>query len=47
MRLTNKKALEKLKRKNKGNTSLANAIDKLILDIEENEIGRASCRERV
>ena len=36
MRLTNKKALEKLKRKNKGNTSLANAIDKLILDIEEN-----------
>jgi mRNA interferase HigB len=37
MRLTNKKALEKLKRKNKGNTPLANAIDKLIKDIEENE----------
>jgi len=37
MRLINKKALEKLKRKNKGNTSLANAIDKLIEDIEEND----------
>ncbi len=37
MRLTNKKALEKLKRKNKGNTPLANAIDKLIEDIEGND----------
>ena len=37
MRLINKKALEKLKRKNKGNTSLAKAIDKLIEDIEEND----------
>ena len=37
MRLTNKKALEKLKRKNRGNTSLANAIDKLIKDIEDNK----------
>ena len=37
MRLTNKKALEKLKRKNKGNTPLANAIDKLVEDIEEND----------
>jgi len=37
MRLTNKKALEKLKRKNKGNIPLANAIDKLIEDIEEND----------
>ena len=37
MRLTNKKALEKLKRKSKGNTPLANAIDKLIEDIEKND----------
>ncbi len=37
MRLTNKKALEKLKRKNKGNTPLTIAIDKLIEDIEEND----------
>lgn len=37
MRLTNKKILEKLKRKNKGNVSLTKAIDKLIKDI--NEIG--------
>jgi len=37
MRLTNKKALEKLKRKNRGNTPLANAIVKLIKDIEDNE----------
>lgn len=36
MRLTNKKALEKLKRKNKGNVSLAAAIDELIKDVEEN-----------
>ena len=35
MRLANKKALEKLKRKNKGNTPLTNAIDKLIEAIEK------------
>jgi len=34
MRLINKKALEKLKRKNRGNVSLSAAIDKLINDIE-------------
>ncbi len=33
MRLINKKILEKLKRKNKGNVILAKAIDKLIEDI--------------
>lgn len=37
MRLINKKALEKLKRKNKGNTLLSNAIIKLIADIEFND----------
>lgn len=37
MRLTNKKALEKLKRKNRGNVPLASSIDKLIKDIEANE----------
>jgi len=37
MRLTNKKALEKLKKKNRGNVPLSNAIDKLIKDIEDNE----------
>lgn len=37
MRLTNKRALEKLKRKNKGNTRLNDAIDKLIEDIEDND----------
>lgn len=37
MRLTNKKILEKLKRKNKGNVSLTNAIDKLIKDIDDND----------
>ncbi|QQY82989.1 type II toxin-antitoxin system HigB family toxin [Tamlana sp. s12] len=36
MRLINKKALEKLKRKNRGNVPLSNAIDKLINDIEGN-----------
>lgn len=36
MRLTNKKLLEKLKRKNKGNVSLSKAIDRLIKDINEN-----------
>lgn len=35
MRLTNKKVLEKLKRKNKGNAPLIKAIDKLIEDVEE------------
>jgi len=34
MRLTNKKILEKLKRKNKGNIPLTKAIDKLIKDID-------------
>lgn len=37
MRLINKKVLEKLKRKNKGNNSLSKAIEKLIKDITENE----------
>lgn len=37
MRLTNKKLLEKLKRKNKGNVSLIKEIDKLIKDIDEND----------
>lgn len=37
MRLANKKALEKLKRKNRGNTSLAKEIELLIEDIESNE----------
>lgn len=37
MRLTNKKALEKLKKKNRGNLLLANAIDKLIKDIEDSK----------
>lgn len=37
MRLVNKKALEKLKRKNKGNVPLTKEIDKLIADIEKNE----------
>lgn len=36
MRLINKKALEKLKRKNIGNKPLAIAISKLISDIEKN-----------
>jgi len=36
MRLTNKKILEKLKRKNRGNIPLIRAIDKLIKDIVEN-----------
>ena len=37
MRLTGKKILEKLKRKNKGNSKLVKAIDKLISDIEDND----------
>lgn len=37
MRLTNKKVLEKLKRKNKGNAILVKAIDKLIDDIAKND----------
>ena len=37
MRLIGKKHLEKLKRKNKGNTSLSKEIDRLIDDIEKNE----------
>ncbi len=36
MRLTNKKALEKFKRKHKGNKLLALAIEKLVHDIETN-----------
>ncbi len=36
MRLINKKILEKLKRKNRGNVTLTKAIDKLIKDIDEN-----------
>jgi len=37
MRLTNKKALEKLKKKNRGNVPLTCAIDKLIKDIEDSK----------
>lgn len=37
MRLVNKKALEKLKRKNRGNTLLIKAIDKLIEEISHND----------
>lgn len=37
MRLTNKKLLEKLKRKNRGNVPLTTAIDQLIKDILENQ----------
>jgi mRNA interferase HigB len=37
MRLTGKKVLEKLKRKNTGNVFLVHAIDKLIKDIDEND----------
>ncbi len=37
MRLIGKKHLEKLKRKNKGNTSLLKEIDRLIDDIEQSE----------
>jgi mRNA-degrading endonuclease HigB of HigAB toxin-antitoxin module len=37
MRLTGKKKLEKLKRKNKGNTKLCKEIDQLITDVEGNE----------
>lgn len=37
MRLINKKTLEKLKNKNRGNMSLSNAIDKLIKDVEDSE----------
>jgi len=36
MRLTNKKILEKLKRKNRGNIPLIKAIDQLIKDINDN-----------
>lgn len=38
MRLTGKKKLEKLKRKNIGNTKLVQEIEKLINDIEENNL---------
>ncbi|TVR84464.1 MAG: type II toxin-antitoxin system HigB family toxin [Chitinophagaceae bacterium] len=37
MRLINKKILEKLKRKNKGNVPLTKSIDKLIKDIDDND----------
>ncbi len=37
MRLINKKALEKLKRKNKGNILFAKALDTLIEDIEKSD----------
>lgn len=37
MRLTNKKTLEKLKRKNRGNVPLTAAIDKLIKDIKKSK----------
>lgn len=37
MRLIGKKKLEKLRRKNKGNNALSEAIDQLVKDIEEND----------
>ncbi len=37
MNLINKSLLERLKRKNIGNVKLTKSIDKLILDIEQNE----------
>lgn len=37
MRLVNKKVLEKLRRKNRGDNLLHQAIDRLIRDIEANE----------
>lgn len=37
MRLINKKKLEKLKRKNRGNTALGIEIDRLVKDFEKNE----------
>ena len=37
MRVTGKKALIKLKRKNTGNTKLTKAIDDLISDLEKNQ----------
>jgi len=37
MRLTNKKTLEKLKKKNRGNVPLSIAIDKLVREIEAHE----------
>ena len=36
MRLIGKKMLEKIKRKNKGNTQLSRAIDDLVNEIENN-----------
>lgn len=36
MRLLGKPKLEKLKRKNKGNKKLIDSIERLIIDIEEN-----------
>ncbi|AFM04860.1 hypothetical protein Fleli_2495 [Bernardetia litoralis DSM 6794] len=36
MEIIGKKVLEKLKRKNKGNTELQNAVDNLIRDLENN-----------
>lgn len=38
MRLTGKKKLEKLKRKNIGNAKLVQEIKKLVKDIEENDL---------
>lgn len=37
MNIANRNLLERLKRKNRGNVKLIKAIDKLILDIQENE----------
>lgn len=36
MKLVNRSLLERLKRKNRGNNNLINAIDKLIVDIQVN-----------
>jgi mRNA interferase HigB len=35
--LVNKGILERLKKKNRGNIKLTKAVDKLILDIEQND----------
>lgn len=37
MEIINRKLLEKLKRKNKGNTPLITAIEQLVIDLETNE----------
>lgn len=40
MKLLGQRILQKYKRKNKGNKTLSKAIDKLIVDLEENDINK-------